>query len=155
MAKRSAGEIRAETIARMRGAFREGLSATRFIGEMKTAGLSYRRTEMLSDWRSVNELERKKDLLRYVRKDYYPTEKTIAAVSWELSKEYLYTVKVRSRLDPGQPITDRFVNILSDIPMTPGQISQAVIEKWVEWEKYQTEIIEDLVPWTAVHKVMD
>ena len=39
--------------------------------------------------------------------------------------------------------------------MTPGQISEAVIEKWVEWEKYQAEIIEDLVPWTAVHKVMD
>ena len=155
MAERSAGEIRSETIARMRVAFREGLSATRFIGEMKTVGLSYRRTAMLADWRSINELEQKKDLLKYVRKDYYPTEKTMAAVSWELSQEYMYKVKVSSRIQPGAPLTERFVNILSDVPMTPGQVSESVVEKWAEWEKYQTEIIEDLVPWTAVHKVME
>jgi len=46
--------IRAETIARMRGAFRKGLSAARFISDMQTVGLSYRRTDMLADWRTVN-----------------------------------------------------------------------------------------------------
>ena len=155
MVERSRGEIRSEVISRMRVAFREGVSATRFITEMRSANLSYRRTNMLSDWRSINELERKADLLKYVRKDYYPTAKTMAAVDWNLSREYMYKVKVKFRAAPGEPLTERFVNLMSDKPMTPDQISEGVIEMWKEWEKYKAEIIEDLIPWTAVHKVME
>ncbi|GAH67403.1 unnamed protein product, partial [marine sediment metagenome] len=69
------GIVRAETIARMRIAFREGVSASRFIRDMKEVGLSYRRTDMLADYRSVAGLERVEGALRYVRKDRYPTEK--------------------------------------------------------------------------------
>ena len=155
MAIRSSGSIRSEVIARMRVASREGLSANRFITDMRAADMSYRRTDMLADWRSINELERKADAFKYVRKDYYPTAKSMAQVEWQLSQEFMYKVKVSSRAAPGKPLTDRFVNIMSDIPMTPDQVSEAVIEKWAEWEKYQTEIIESLTPWTAVHKVMD
>ena len=155
MVKRSTGEIRSEVIGRMRGAFREGISASRFIADMRSAAMSYRRTDMLADWRSVNELERKADAFKYVRKDYYPTEKSMAQVEWALSQEYMYKVKVRSRTAPGEPITDRFVNIMSDKPMTPRQVGEMVEEKWREVEKYKPEIIEDVVPWTAVHKVME
>lgn len=146
------GIVRAEVIARMRGAFREGQSAGRFIADMRAEGLSYRRTDMLSDWRSINELETKADLYKFVRKDFYPTEKVIAQVEWQLSKEFMYKVKVQSRLDPKAPITERFVNIMSDIPMTPRMVEQAVTEKWVEWEKYMKEIIEAITPFTAVHR---
>lgn len=146
------GIERAEVIARMRGAFRRGQSASSFIADMKAEGLSYRRTNMLSDWRSINELERKADLYKYVRKDYYATEKALAQVEWRMSKEFMYKVKVRSRLDPKAPVTERFVNIMSDIPMTPRMVEQAVVEKWVGWEKYAVEIIEDIVPFTAVHR---
>ncbi len=51
--------IRAEVIAKMRGALREGLSASRFITSMRESGLGYRRTEMLEDVRSVNQLKAK------------------------------------------------------------------------------------------------
>ena len=154
MTERSRGSIRSEVIARMRGAFREGVSASSFITEMRSADLSYRRTDMLADWRSVNELEHKADAFKYVRKDYYPTEKSMASVEWALSQEYMFKVKVTSRLKPGEPLTERFVNILSDIPMTPGEVAESVIEQWREWEKYKAEHIEAVIPWTAVHKVM-
>lgn len=144
------GIIRAETIVRMKGAFKEGLSASRFIADMKSAGLSYRRTDMLADWRSVNELETKEGLLRYVRKDYYPTEKTMASVTWSTSKEYMYKVKVHSRLRPGDPVTDRFVNIMSDKPMTPEMIEAEVAASWGGWEKYAAEELTGLQTWTAV-----
>lgn len=143
---------RAIAIVKMRGAFRTGLSAAAFIRQMKDEGLSYRRTDMLSDWRSVNELETKAEAFKYVRKDYYPTEKSIAQVEWELSKEFMYKVRVESRLRPDQPISSRFVNIMSDTPMTPRMVEQAVVDKWVEWEKYKPEIIEVITPVTAVHR---
>ena len=144
---------RAELIARMRGAFRKGQSATRFFQDMKVAGVKlYRRTDMLSDWRSVNELERKAEAFKYVRKDYYPTSKSIAQVEWALSKEFMYKVRVQSRVSPGVPLVDRFVNIMSDVPMTPGMVEQALVEKWREWEKYAKEMIEAIIPVTAIQR---
>lgn len=146
---------RAEVIARMRKAFRAGLSASKFITKMREAGLTYRRTDMLADWRSVNELERKEGAARYIRKDRYPTEKTIAMVEWAISKEYMYKVKVLSRLKPDEPITERFVNIMSDVPMTPAMVEAEVGERWGEWEKYAAEEITALQTWSAVRKVME
>lgn len=146
---------RAAVIGLMRGAFRRGQSASAFLRDMRAKGLTYRRTDMLADWRSVNELERKAGAMRYVRRDYFPAAKAIAQVEWDMSDEFMYKVKVTSRLSPGEPLTERFVNIMSDRPMTPAMVEQAVTEKWAEWEDYTAEAIENLVVWTAVHKVMD
>lgn len=145
---------RATVIALMSGAFRRGQSASSFIADMSARGLSYRRTDMLADWRSVNELERKKGAMRYVRKDYFPTKAVIAEVEWKLSQEYMYKVKVESRLRPDEPLTERFVNIMSDTPLTPKMVEQTVSEKWSQWEDYTAEALERVTVWTAVHKVM-
>lgn len=149
------GIVRAETIAKMRGAIRKGLSASRFITDMRAVGLSYRRTDMLADWRSVAGLEVKEGLLRYIRKDRYPTERSIAAVDWAVSKEYMYKVKVQSVLRLGEPITERFVNIISDVPMTPRMVEAEVEERWGEWEKYAPELVTGIQAWSAVRKVME
>ena len=149
------GIIRAEVIARMSGAFKEGVSASRFITDMRAKGLTYRRTDMLSDWRSVNELETKKGLMRYVRRDRYPAEKSIAAVGWALSKEYMYKIKVQSIKGEGEPMIERFVNIMSDKPMTPAMVEAEVMERWSQWEKYKEEEIVGLQTWSALRKVMD
>jgi len=152
MSKRSSGEIRAEVIARMRIGFREGQKVGAFIKEMQAQNLSYRRTTMLADWRSINQLESKKELFKYVRKNYTATAKSIAQVEWELSEEFMYKVRVSSRLSPGEPLTERFVNIMSDKPLTPGQVETEVLDKWSKWEKYGKEIIESIVPVTAVQR---
>ena len=149
------GIERAEVIARMRKAFRTGVSASAFITEMSEVGLSYRRADMLSDWRTINELEKKEGTLRYIRKDRYPTETTMAAVTWDVSKEYMYKVKVQSRIRAGEPITERFVNIMSDVPMTPAMVEAQVEASWGGWEKYAAEELTGLQTWSAVHKVME
>jgi len=146
---------RAAVIGLMRGAFKRGQSASSFLRDMRVKGLSYRRTDMLSDWRSVNELERKKGAMRYVRRDRFPATKAIAQVEWDMSDEWMYKVKVESRLSPGVPMTERFVNILSDHPMTPEMVEQAVTEKWSDWEDYTAETIEKMVVWTAIHKTIE
>lgn len=147
------GLKRAQVIGLMRGAFRRGQSATSFLWDMRERGLSYRRTDMLSDWRSINELEAKADLLRYVRKDYYPTEKTIAQVDFALSKEYMYKVKVQTRLKPDEPLTERFVNIMQDEPLTPARIEELA---WRMMELRYGEIVsqvEKITAWTAVQRI--
>jgi len=110
---------------------------------------------MLSDWRSVNEIEAKKGLMRFVRKDRYPSKTAIAEVDWLLSQEYMYTVKVQSRLRPDAPLTERFVNLMSDTPLTGIMVEQGVIEKWVKWEDYTAEAIEKIIPFSAVHRTIE
>jgi len=146
---------RSAAIGFMRKAFRKGQTVTDFRQDMRAKGLSYRWTTMLSDWRAVNQLETKKGLMRYVRKDRYPTKMAIAEVDWILSQEYMYTVKVQSRLRPGEPQVERFVNLMSDEPMTGTMIEQGVTEKWAVWEDYTAEAIEKIIPWSAVHRTME
>lgn len=149
------GIERAEVIQRMRAAFKQGMSGYRFIAQMRAEGLSYRRTTMLADWRSVNELEKKAGAMRFIRKDYMPARPAMAQVAWAMSREYMYKVKVESRLREGEPLTERFVNIMSDTPLTPRQIEAQVTERWGEWEKYAPEELYKMQVWTAVHRIME
>lgn len=147
------GLVRAQVIQLMSGAYRRGQSASSFISDMRERGLSYRRTDMLADWRSVNELEAKKELLRYVRKNYYPTERSIAQVDFKLSSEYMYKVRVQSRIAPDEPLKERFVNIMSDVPITPAQVEQLAWEMIQEQSPKEISKIEQITPWTAVHRI--
>ncbi len=149
------GVERSELIMRMRSAVTAGVKVGRFIAKEKAAGRYVgRRTTYLADYRSVSGLKAKEGLARFIRKDRYPTEKTMASVEWALGKEYMYKVKVQSVIKVGEPITDRFVNIMSDVPMTIGEIEVEVEQSWGEWERYKAEKITGLQVWSAVHKVM-
>lgn len=145
---------RSAAIGFMRKAFRTGQTVSAFREDMRRKGLSYRWSDMLSDWRTVNEIEAKKGLMRFVRKDRYPSKLAIAEVDWKLSQEYMYTLKVQSRLRPDEPQVERFVNIMSDKPMTAAMVEQAVIEKWAEWEDYTAEAIENIISWSAAHRTV-
>lgn len=146
---------RAITIARMRNAFREGISATRFIRSEREAGRpTYRRSDMLADWRTINQLETKKELLQYVRKDRYPTEKVMATVTWALSKEFMYVVKVKTQRSPDEPVLDHLINIMADTPLTPAMIEARVIEERAVKEKYFEEILIEVLPFSAVRRAI-
>jgi len=147
--------LRAETIAKIRKGIREGIGATRLYWELRAVGPVTRKTDFLADYRNVAGVERVEGSLRFVRKDRYPTEKTMAAVTWETSKEYMYKVKVQSVIRIGEPITERFVNIMSDVPMTPVMMEAEVEERWGEWEKYAAEEITQIQVWSAVRRVME
>lgn len=146
---------RAEIIGKMRIAFRKGQSATSLYWELRAIGPVTRKTVFLADWRSVNQLERKEGVLRYVRKDYYPAKAAMAQITWETSKEYMYKIRTESRLRPREPVTTRFVNIMSDTPLTPRELEAQVAERWGEWEKYKAEELVSLQVWTAVQRVME
>jgi len=147
---------RPSAILKMPEAIARGLTVEGFIRELKDAGLSYRRTLMLSDWRSVAGIEAKKDVIKYVRKDRMPTMKAVADVEWDLSAEYMYKVKVWTRTRPDEPLQERYVNVLSDRLLTPLQIEAQVESRWTEWDtsgqKVWGELVEARV-WTALHRI--
>jgi len=143
-------EIRSKVMSLMRTAIRKGQSRTAFLRDMKSQGLTYPRKTMLADWSGISDFIAKDGAMRSVRKDAYPADKTMVTTDWDIEGEFMYKVKVRSRLRPGEPMVERFVNIVSDAPMTPRMVEQAVVEKWSEWEDYTKETLEEIVPWTAI-----
>lgn len=147
------GIIRAEIVARMRGAVAEGLSATRFIKDMKAKGLSYRRGDMLADWRSVANKKAKEGLLKFVRRDRYPTAKIIATTTWNLPKEFMYIIRIKTKASPEEPIEEYEISIQTDKPMTPAMIEQQVIEERIKEEKYAGEVLLEIMPLTVQRKV--
>lgn len=153
MAERTTGEKRAEFVARARVAIRDGISQAVFLRQAITEGFSVRRTVMIGDWHSVGETEKKKELFRYVRKDYHATAASIAQVDWDLSKEYMYKVKVLSRVRPGEPVTERFVNIMQDKPLTPFEVEALAWELIGEQSPKIASQVISITPWTAIQKV--
>jgi len=143
-------DTRSKVLVLMRAAIRKKQSRTSFLRDMKTQGLTYPQKIMVADWLSISEFVAKDGVLRHVRRDAYPRAKSIVTTDWAISGEYMYKVKVTSRLRPDEPITERFVNIVSDSPMTPRMVEQAVVTKWAEWEDYTAETLEEVTPWTAI-----
>ncbi len=144
---------RSTAILKMPEAIARGLSATGFLKELKAEGLGYRRTNMLSDWRSVAGIEAKKDAVKYVRRDRRPSVKAIADVEWELSKEFMYKVKVTVQTEPDKPLQERFVNIMHDRLLTPTEVEAQVQSQWGEWERYRGETITKLQIVGVYHRI--
>jgi len=143
---------RATFIAKMRGAFRAGKTGTAFYRELRAVGPVYRKTDFLADFRDISKIEKVEGLARFVRKGYVPTERTAELEVFAVTKDYMYKIKTWARLRPDEKPTERFVNILSDKPMTVGMIEAEVEERWGEWEKYAAEELVSLQVWSAFTK---
>lgn len=146
------GIVRAEVIARMSKAFKEGVSATRFYWDMRAIGLAYRKTDMLADWSDVNELVRKEGLARYVRKGYIPGEYAAIIHEWAMSKEFMYQVRCQKTFAGVPEDEPTFVNIMSDTPMTIEAIEQEAWERsFAQSPPKETEERKFVVE-TAIHR---
>jgi hypothetical protein len=134
-------------------AIARGLTPTAFIKELDILGLTYRRTIMLADWRSVAGIKAKEGMLRYVRRDRLPSVKAIADVEWPFSQEYMYVVNTWSRLRPDEPLISRRVNLMSDKLLTPAQIEEQIYQVWGAWENYVPERLERVQVYSAYHAI--
>lgn len=149
------GIVRAEVIARMRKAIAEGLSASRFIRDMRAEGLSYRRTTMLSDWREVGNIKKKEGAAKFIRKGYIPADKTIELRAWEMSAEYMYKLRSTRIAYPGAPPEIRFVNLMSDRPLTVAEIeTEAWSRSFDQSPPTEAEERKFLVE-TAIHRIYE
>ena len=147
------GIERAEVVQRIKSAIKKGQSATSFIADMRKAGLGYRRTDMLADWRTQGDYEKKQGLLRYVRKDYVPSQELVRAESWRLKSDFMFQVRLHIQRRPGEPLESQIVNIMSDKPLTIREIEQAALELPVERYTVGEEKIVGVTVETGIRKV--
>jgi len=144
---------RPSAILRIPDAIARGLTQAGFIRELERLGLTYRTILMQRDYNSGKGAVEKQGWLKSERRNVIIPPQAIADVHWELSQEYMYKAGVWSRLHPGEPLTERFVNLMSDVPLTPAQIEEQIYSRWGEWEKYSAEELERVEPETGYHRV--
>jgi len=144
---------RPAAILKIAEAIARGLTVEGFIRELKAVGSSYRRTLMLADWRSAAGIEAKKDLIKYVRKDRLPSISIIADVEWNLSKEYMYKLKVQSLKAPGEPITETFINIVQDRLLTPTELERLAWEMIKEQSPKESVTVQRITPVAILHRI--
>lgn len=151
-------EIRKEVMSLMRKAIEGKQSRTSFLRDMKAKGLTYPRKRMVADWTQLTDFHAKAGALQRVRRDAFPSVKSIVTTDWDIAGTYMFYTKVKTRLTPEAPITEMEVSIVSDEPMTPRMVEQAVVDMWAEWkerdpEKYEEELIE-AIPMTAIRTTL-
>ena len=147
------GLRRAIAMKLMPKAYKAGMSATSFRQMLRAKGLQYRWQTLLGDWRTTLNIEVKKDVGKYIRKDRVPAPKYMADVTWEYDKEYIYRANTWSRLHPDEPLVERQVTFTSDIPLTPKEVEEQIATKWSAWERYIPEKIEKIQVTSFYHKV--
>lgn len=129
---------RPAAILQMPAAMARGLTIEGFIRELRGTIGTYRRQLMLADWRSVNNIETRKDVVKYTRKDRMPSMRVVADVEWDLSKEFMYKLSVKSMSAPGEPMTEKFVNIMHDKLLPRGDVEA------MAWEMMQEQSPKDI-----------
>ena len=133
---------RSAAIMAMPEAILSGMSASAFLSKIKFTTGGYQRQRFLADWRNVVGTEKKKDAFKFVRRDRRPPMEALADVDWNMSEEYMYKVRTFVRVSPGEPLTERFVNIPSDRALTPMEAEQEVFDRWDQKGNYKNETVE-------------
>lgn len=119
---------RSNVIARMRAAIKKEITASDFIATMKEKGLSYRRSDMLADWREVASIMKVESVVGRIRTGYIPIDRMAELKVWNMSQEYMYKVRSEQITATGKKLEPKYVNIMSDEPMTVEEIETAAWE---------------------------
>lgn len=123
------GGARGLAQAFLRSAATKGIKFADVFKSMQDAGMStYRRTNMLKDYRQFAGIADKADLLKFVRKDMIPSHSLYTTTTGYQRTKFRYQLNV----DVYKPLTNETfsmpTNIASDVPLTPGQIEEAGID---------------------------
>jgi hypothetical protein len=137
----------------MPAAMARGLTVEGFIRQLAGTFGTYRRQLMLADWRSVNNIEARKDVVKYIRKDRLPSMRVVADVEWEMSREYMYKCKVWSQTRPGEPMEERFINIMHDRLITTGEVTGLAGEMFREQSPKEIQAIKRVEVVGIYHRV--
>ena len=137
----------------MKAAQAAGQSFTKFYVGMKGDPTRYRKQPMLADWADVGKIKRKEGRMRYVRKDRRPTAEIAQVKLWpQMSKEYMIKVQVWTQVRPGEPLQERFVNVMADKPLTPAEVEEAVLERLPDWQDSIPGVVARVVPQTIIQR---
>ena len=130
---------------------KRGLTTGGGFKELGLGGITYRRTDFLSDWRSFAGVAMKRDPLRAIPRKYRPTEATIQRVEYKQTRKFYYNYKIEGYDLITQEQTETFITVASDDILTMEE-AEAEAERLTDVYKIDIEIARMIIDGITVSK---
>ena len=101
-----------------------------FYRSAREKGISYRRSDMLADWRSIQSELANRAALRSLRAGDIPEHTRVGASPFRYTEPFIYKARVEYQVSAEAPVTQQFVTVLSPKALTIGGAVGQVLEKW-------------------------
>lgn len=118
-----------------------GYSFNAFYRSAMEKGISYRRSDMLSDWANIrNEITNLVNLRKLTAGDI-PEHTSIGKTEFAYTQPFVYKARVEFQVSATAPLQTQFVTVLSDKAMRMGEVTGQVLSKWGGWGYGKSERI--------------
>jgi len=136
--------IRGMAQAFLRSAAEAGMSANEAIRQLQSGGLqTYRRTDMLKDYRQFLGIPERADKLQHVRLDYRPSRNLFTDVMGFQRSRYRYQVNIYTHNPVSGKDTVMSTNVASDVQLTRRQIEEAGLNAVLKTvDDYKDDIVK-------------
>ena len=104
------------------------LGANRTIEALKGLGLGIQRKAGLAAYRAYGQIPEKEARMKYVRKGYRFSRDMYTRETRFMTRRYRYTMKFETRDKRTGEISEHATSVISDKPMSPGQVEQIADE---------------------------
>jgi hypothetical protein len=146
------GGVRGLSQTFLRSAVTKGLSAAAAIRTLAAEGLTYRRTDMLADFREWAQVPVKADRIKNVRKDYRPSRELFVETTGKQLRAFRYQVRVNVYNPETREKFEFTTNVTSAKQMTMAEAEAEALEPIKRsTEAYKSEITGYTVE-AAFHK---
>ena len=100
----------------------KGIGANKTLDALSAVGLGIRRTDGLKQYAAYAAIPQKTELLKYVRKEYRPSQRLFTEQPGFMTRDYRYTIKYQTVNKITGVVEDRHTRVISDLPMTIGAV---------------------------------
>ena len=101
-----------------------------FYRSASEKGISYRRSDMLADWRSIQSELANRAALRSLSAGDIPEHTAVGASPFKYTEPFIYKARVEYQISAEAPLMEQFVTVLSSKALTIGGAVGQVLEKW-------------------------
>lgn len=97
---------------------------TKALDYLKKQGVGYRNTIFLADWAQLSGIRQKKDLLKYVRKDFKPSARLIEQTKDTQFNRFKHVYKATYKDSATGDETERFISLGTDYHQKIGKMDE-------------------------------
>lgn len=101
-----------------------------FYRSAQEKGISYRRSDMLADWKSIQSELSNRAALRSLSAGDIPEHTRVGVSPFKYTEPFIYKARVEYQVSAEAQLTEQFVTVLSSKALTMGGAVGQVLEKW-------------------------
>jgi len=133
-------------------AVEQGTSFNAFYRSAREHGISYRRSDMLSDYADVRMELASRERIRSLNAGDIPEATEVGAIKFTRPGAYYYRARVEVQTAEGAIPTQRFVTVVSEDQLTISGIMGQITQKWPTYEYGKRERLREIEIVAALHR---